>query len=136
MRDPYTGQPVTIVPALNPDVAIIHVQQADQYGNARVFGTGVAHVESAMASRKVILSAEEIIDTEEIRRDPGRTSIPYYVVDAVVSAPFGAYPGECAGYYASDPGHVIEVVGATMGGQTRAYLDKWIYGVSSEKGDA
>jgi glutaconate CoA-transferase subunit A len=133
VRDPYTGKPVTIVPALNPDVAIIHVQQADQYGNARVFGTGVAHVESAMASRKVILSAEEIIETDEIRRDPGRTSIPYYVVDAVVPAPFGAYPGECAGYYSSDPQHVMEVVGATMSGRTKAYLDKWIYGVSSEK---
>ncbi len=135
VRDPYTGQPVTIVPALNPDVAIIHVQQADQYGNARVFGTGVAHVESAMASRKVILSAEEIIDTEEIRRDPGRTSIPYYVVDAVVHAPFGAYPGECAGYYASDPQHVMEVVGATMTGQTqtRAYLDKWVHGAADDR---
>ncbi len=135
VRDPYTGRPVTIVPALNPDVAIIHVQQADQYGNARVFGTGVAHAESAMASRKVILSAEEIIETDEIRRDPGRTTIPYYVVDAVVHAPFGAYPGECAGYYGSDPQHVLEVVGSTMTGQaqTRTYLDKWIHGVANER---
>ena len=90
------------MPALNPDVAIIHVQQADQYGNARVFGTGIAHVECALASKKVIISAEEIIDTEEIRRDPGRTSIPYYAVDAVVHAPFGAWPGNCGGYYGSD----------------------------------
>lgn len=133
IEDPYTGQPIVVVPALNPDVAIIHVQQADQYGNARIFGTGIAHVESALASRKVILSAEEIVDNEEIRRDPGRTSIPYYVVDAVVEAPFGAYPGECAGYYASDPPHVIEVVGATMGGQVRAYLEKWVYSVASHQ---
>ena len=131
IEDPYTGRPITVVPGLNPDVAIIHVQQADQYGNARVYGTGVAHTESALASRKVIVSAEEIVDTEEIRRDPGRTSIPYYVVDAVVEAPFGAYPGECAGHYASDPAHVIEVVGAAMGGRTRPYLEKWVYSVSS-----
>lgn len=133
VEDPFTGKPITLLPALNPDVAIIHVQQADIYGNARVFGTGIAHVESAMASRKVIISAEEIVDTEEIRRDPGRTCIPYYVVDAVVEAPFGAYPGECAGYYASDPAHVIQVVGATMTGQTKAYLDKWVYGASNHQ---
>src|SRR3990170_2246742 len=84
IQDPYTGQPITIVPALNPDVALIHVQQADQYGNARVFGTGIAHLETALASKKVVISAEEIVDTEEIRRDPGRTTIPYYAVDAVV----------------------------------------------------
>jgi len=133
IEDPFTGQPITLLPALNPDVAIIHVQQADQYGNARIFGTGIAHVESAMASRKVVISAEEIIDTEEIRRDPGRTTIPYYVVDAVVEAPFGAYPGECAGYYASDPAHVIEVVGATIAGRTEAYLEKWVYSASSQE---
>lgn len=84
IRDPYTGEPTTIVPALNPDVALIHVHQADVYGNARVFGTGISHVEAALASRHVIISTEEIIETDEIRRDPGRTSIPYYVIDAVV----------------------------------------------------
>src|SRR5919108_57019 len=82
IADPYTGEPITIVPALNPDVALIHVHQADVYGNARIFGTGISHVESAMASKKVIISTEEVIDTEEIKRDPGRTTIPYYAVDA------------------------------------------------------
>ena len=130
--DPYTGQPITVVPALNPDVALIHVHQADVFGNARIFGTGIAHTEAALASKKVIVSTEEIIDTEEIRRDPGRTTIPYYVVDAVVHAPFGAYPGEMQGRYASDPEHVVEVIGATMRGFIDAYLDKWIYGVSSQ----
>ncbi len=133
IRDPYTGQPLNIVPALNPDVALIHVQQADVYGNARVLGTGIAHQEAAMASRKVIISAEEIVDTEEIRRDPGRTSIPYYSVDAVVHAPFGAYPGECAGYYASDPAGVIEVVGATMADNIDPYLEKYVYSVANHQ---
>ena len=112
VEDPFTGKPITVVPALNPDVAIIHVQQADIYGNARVFGTGIAHEECALASKKVIISAEEIIDTEEIRRDPGRTSIPYYAVDAVVHAPMGAWPGNCGGYYGSDTPAVIETFGA------------------------
>jgi glutaconate CoA-transferase, subunit A len=131
IADPYTGEPITIVPALNPDVALIHVHQSDVYGNARIFGTGISHVESAMASKKVIISTEEIIDTEEIKRDPGRTTIPYYAVDAVVHLPFGAYPGEMQGRYASDMGHVIEVIGATMRGFIPQYLDKWVYGAAS-----
>ena len=133
VEDPYTGRPVIILPALNPDVALIHVHQADQYGNARVFGTGIAHAETALASRKVVITAEEIIDTEEIRRDPGRTTIPYYVVDAVVHAPFGALPGTVQGYYASDTAHVIEVVAATLRGLMEPYLERWVYSLSSHQ---
>ena len=131
IEDPYTGEPITIVPALNPDVALIHVHQADVFGNARIFGTGISHQEAAMASKKVVISTEEIIETDEIRRDPARTTIPYYVVDAVVHAPFGAYPGEMQGRYASDIPHVIEVVASTLRGLIPQYLDKWVYGVSS-----
>lgn len=126
ISDPYTGQPITIVPAVNPDVAIIHVHQADIYGNARIFGTGISDVEAAMASKKVIISAEEIVDTEEIRRNPGATRIPYYAVDAVVASPFGSYPGTCPGYYGSDPEGVFEVFRAVMGNAVGAYLDKWV----------
>ncbi len=133
VTDPYTGKPITIVPALNPDVALIHVHQADVFGNARVFGTGIAHVEAALAARKVIISTEQLIDTEEIRRDPGKTAIPYYAVDAVVHAPFGAYPGEMQGYYASDMAHVAEVIEATMTASLSGYLDKWVYGVDDEQ---
>jgi glutaconate CoA-transferase subunit A len=132
ISDPYTGEPIVIVPALNPDVALIHVHQADVFGNARIFGTGISHQEAAMASKKVIISTEEIIETEEIRRDPGRTTIPYYVVDAVVHAPFGAYPGEMQGRYASDIPHVVEVVASTLRGFIPQYLEKWVYGVSSQ----
>jgi hypothetical protein len=120
------------VPALNPDVAIVHVHQADRYGNARVFGTGISHVEAVMASKKVIISAEEIIDTEEIRSDPGRTCIPYYAVDAVVEARFGAYPGTCPGYYASNPAGVLEVFGAIQSvAKSEAYLEKYVHSVGS-----
>ncbi len=133
VQDPFTGKPTIVVPALNPDIAIIHVHQADLYGNARVFGTGIAHTETALAARKVVLSAEEIIDTEEIRRDPGRTSIPYYVVDAVVHAPFGAYPGECSGYYASDPERVVEMFVADARDAWDEYLDKWVHSVASHE---
>ncbi|MBK6318505.1 MAG: CoA transferase subunit A [Dehalococcoidia bacterium] len=126
ITDPYTGDPITIVPALNPDVAVIHAHQADVYGNARIFGTGVSDVESALASKKVIISAEEIVETAEIRRNPGATSIPYYAVDAVVHSPYGSYPGTCPGYYGSDPEGVFEVFRAIMSDQVQPYLDKWV----------
>jgi len=126
VEDPFTGQPLTLVPALNPDVAVIHAQQADQYGNARVFGTGIAHQESALASKKVIVSAEEIVETEEIRRDPGRTSIPYYAVDAVVHTPFGSWPGNCAGYYGSDTPAVIETFATIARDAVGEYVAKYV----------
>lgn len=126
IRDPYTGQPITIVPALNPDVALIHVHQADVYGNARIFGTGISDVESALASKKVIISAEEIIDTDEIRRKPGATAIPYYAVDAVVEAPFGSYPGTCPGYYGSDSRAVSDAFTWIMGDRLDELVESWI----------
>lgn len=129
IEDPFTGQPVVVLPALNPDAAIIHVQEADIYGNARVFGTGIAHVETALASKKVILSTERIVDTEEIRRNPGLTSIPWFVVDAVVLAPYGAYPGSCQGVYAADVDHTTEVFAAMAQDRLAGYLEKWVYSV-------
>jgi glutaconate CoA-transferase, subunit A len=133
VEDPYTGKPVLLAPALNPDVSLIHVHQADEYGNARVFGTGIAHQECALASKRVIVSAEEIVATDELRRDPVRTSIPHFAVDAVVHAPFGAYPGTVQGYYASDPAGVIEAMGAMFRGDFRDYLAKHVYSVASHE---
>jgi len=133
VEDPYTHKPVLVVPALNPDAALIHVHQADEYGNARVFGTGIAHQECALASKRVIVSAEEIVSTDELRRDPARTSIPHFAVDAVVHAPFGAYPGTVQGYYASDPAGVVEAMGAMYRGDFRDYLAKHVYAVASHE---
>lgn len=132
IEDPFTGQPAVVLPALNPDVAIIHVHEADIFGNARVFGTGIAHTEAALASKKVILSTERIVDTEEIRRNPGLTSIPWFVVDAVVLAPYGAYPGSCQGMYAADAEHTTEVFAAMTQDRVQAYLEKWVYSVASQ----
>jgi acyl CoA:acetate/3-ketoacid CoA transferase alpha subunit len=133
VEDPFTGQPITLVPAINADVALIHAQQADVYGNARIFGTGISHEEAALGSKKVIVSAEEIIDTDEIRRDPGRTSIPYYAVDAVVHAPFGAWPGNCGGYYGSDTPGVIEAFGAVSRDTVPAYVEKYVTPFSDDR---
>ena len=131
IEDPYTGQAVCLVPAVNPDVALIHVNQCDMYGNARIFGPGLAPVETAMASKRVILSTEEIIDSEEIRKHPGATTLPYYLVDAVVHAPFGCYPGTVPGLYRADLQHLMEFGVAQVQGKMDEYLEKWVFSVAS-----
>lgn len=131
-EDPFTGQPIVLIPAVNPDVALIHVHQADRFGNARIFGPGLAPVETAAASKRVIISAEEIVEPEEIRRSPGLTSIPFYMVDAVVHAPFGAYPGAMPGIYRGDIQHFIEFVMTQASGRIGEYMEKWIYSVGSD----
>lgn len=133
IEDPFTGQPIALVPALNADVALIHAHQADRFGNARIFGTAITPLEIAMGSKRVILSAEEIIDTEEIRRNPGATTIPYYFVDAVVHAPFGTHPGTVQGRYASDTAHLIEFLVASNSGKMAEYIEKYIYSVGSHE---
>ena len=132
VTDPFGGKPIALVPALNPDVGLIHVHQADLYGNARCFGPGVSPLETAMASKKVIISADEIIDHEEIRKDPAKTTIPYFMVDAVVPAPFGAYPGGVQGLYEMDYEHFAEYTGLEREGRLAEYLDKYVYSVGSD----
>lgn len=136
VKDPFTGKETVLAPALNPDVSLIHAHQCDIYGNARIFGTSVSPVETAAAGKKVIVSTEEIIETEYIRRDPGLTTIPYYLVDAVVHAPYGGLPGEVAGMYASDTEGVIEALQAGIeptGEALKKYLEKHVYGVANHQ---
>jgi glutaconate CoA-transferase subunit A len=99
---PYTGQLLNAVPSLNPDVALVHVQRADKLGNAQIDGYQLMDADLVLAARRVILTAEEIVDTEEFRLDPARTAIPGFAVDAVVHQPMGAYPHECYGHYEAD----------------------------------
>jgi len=109
------------------------VNQCDEFGNARIFGPGIAPVETAMAARRVVLSTEEIVDGEEIRRHPQQTRIPYYMVDAVVHAPFGGYPGSVPGLYRADAEQLIQFGAAEAQGKLDEYLEKWVYGVSSHE---
>jgi glutaconate CoA-transferase subunit A len=102
---PYTGQELLAVPALVPDVTLLHVHRADMYGNAQVDGYTHMDVDMARASRRVVVSAEEIVDPAEITATPDRTILPHFAVDAVVEAPFGAYPHECYGRYEADTQH-------------------------------
>lgn len=133
IEDPYTGLPVALVPALNPDVAFIHVHQADLYGDARIFGTNLFALEAALASKRVVVSTEEIVDHEEFRKDPMRTTIPFFLVDAVVHAPFGAYPGCMPARYEIDLEHVGRLNAIDDDEKMRSYLDAFIYGVADHE---
>lgn len=133
IEDPYTKDPVCLVPALNPDVAFIHVHQADVLGDARIFGTNLFALEAAMASHRVIVSAEEIVDADEFRKDPMRTTIPYFLVDAVVHAPFGAYPGSMPARYEIDLPHVDLLNAIRTEEQMRKYLDENIFDVADHE---
>lgn len=93
------SDPVCLVPALYPDVVFIHVQQADKYGNARIWGPLVNDVALAVAARKVVLTCEEIVPESEMRNNQAFNCIPFFFVDAVVELPYGALPGSCPGYY-------------------------------------
>jgi len=130
VTDPYTGDPVCVVPALNPDVAFLHVHQADAFGNARIFGTNLFALEAALASFRVIVSAEEIIEPEEFRKDPMRTTVPYFLVDAVVHAPFGAYPGAMPARYEIDIEHVDRLNAIRTDEEMQAYLEEHVYSVA------
>jgi acyl CoA:acetate/3-ketoacid CoA transferase alpha subunit len=129
VEDPYSKKKVTVVPAVFPDVAIIHVNQCDRHGNARIFGPSISPLETAMASKRVIVSTEELITTEQVRRNPGATTIPYFLVDAVVVAPYGGHPGTCPGAYAYDAENLDEFFAARDDEGMKRYLDKYVYGV-------
>jgi glutaconate CoA-transferase subunit A len=127
---PYTGIRVSVVPPLNPDVSLVHVQRADPAGNAHAWGILGDLKEAAFAARRVIVSAEEIVDPAVIRSDPNRTVFPGFIVDAVVEAPLGAHPSYAHGYYDRDNVFYREWdrnCGSLEA--VRAYLDEWVYGV-------
>ena len=99
MECPFTGEKLALVPALNPDVALIHVQRCDSFGNAQLDGLTFMDIDMAMAANRVIITTERIISNDQIRRSPDQTKIPFFTVDAVVETPFGCVPHECYGAY-------------------------------------
>jgi glutaconate CoA-transferase subunit A len=134
VTDPYSGREVVVVPALNPDVAIVHVQRADAEGNAHIWGIIGEQKEAAFAARRVILTAEEIVSEEIIRSDPNRTLIPGFIVDAVCEVPHASHPSYTQGYYDRDNAFYLEwdEISKSMD-RVRAYLDEWVYGVADRQ---
>ncbi len=134
VEDPFTGKPIGLLPALILDVGLIHVHRADKFGNAQIDGVSGFAAEMARASKTLIISAEEIVDTEVIRSRPDRTIIPYFLVDAVIEAPFGSHPGEMCYLYQRDEPMIKEWVKASETAETaQAFLERYVYSVHNHQ---
>ena len=135
MSCPFTGETLCLVPALFPDVAVLHVHRADRFGNCQI--DGYPHMDSdiALGATTVLVTAEEIIPDEEVRRHPERTVIPGFVVDAVTEIPYGAFPYECYGLYEADVTHFDAYVAHSSKGTSgvKEYLDQYVYGTRSHE---
>ena len=122
------------VRALNPDVTIVHVQRADAEGNAHCWGNFGVMIEGVRAAKRVILTAEEVVDAEVIASDPNRTVIPGFLVNAVVECPFGAHPSPVQGYYSRDNDFFREYHEQTKTkAENDVWLERWVYGVSDRR---
>jgi glutaconate CoA-transferase subunit A len=134
IESPFDGRTTVLVPALNPDVAIVHVQQADENGNAQMWGIGGDCKFGANAASKVIVSCERIVSREVIGKDPSRTIIPSFKVCAVVEEPFGAHPGYTPGFYDVDFsfGYLYQQASNTVEG-FEDFLREWVYDIEDRK---
>jgi glutaconate CoA-transferase, subunit A len=132
---PYTGELLATVPALNPDVTIVHAQRADAAGNAQIWGLLGVQKEAAFASRHVIVVVEELVDETVIRADPNRTLIPGMIVDAVVVEPWGAHPSYAQGFYDRDNDFYVAWESISRDpAKLAAYLDEFVLGVPDRQG--
>ena len=125
VADPYTGEEVYVVPSLRPDWAVLHVQEADEFGNARIYGSVFWDRIMSRAARGVILSAERIVSTDELIRQPELTVVPSMLVGAVVEAPAGSRPCSCSPEYDVDWAGVEAYL---IAARDRASLDEYLAG--------
>jgi len=131
---PFTGEKVLLIPALNPDVALIHVPRCDAFGNAQIDGLQFMDIDLAMAANRVILTTERIVSNDQIRRAPDQTKIPFIAVDAVVEVPYGSAPHECYGIYEPLFEHLDAYAALTAkdpDAGVAEYLERYYYGPSS-----
>ncbi len=132
---PFTGEEVAAVPALRPDVTIVHAQRADKAGNTQIWGLMGVQKEAAFASKRVIVVVEELVDESVIRSDPNRTLIPGLQVDAVCVEPWGAHPSYAQGYYDRDNDFYVRWDQVARDETALArYLDEFVYGVQDRAG--
>lgn len=126
---PFTDEDLLLVPALNPDVALIHVQRCDAYGNAQLDGLSFMDIDLALAANRVILTTERIVSNDQIRRNPDQTKIPFIAVDAVVEVPYGCAPHECTNVYEPLFSHMdayTAQVNADPVAGMQAYLQRYV----------
>ena len=129
IKCPYTGKDVVTVPAATPDVCVVHVQRADKFGNAQYWGAIGSVPAAALASKKIIISCEEIVDTEIIRSSPHHTIIPAFRADAVIEVPWGAHPTEVVGHYNQDKlMWGLFIMAAAREENLQQWMDEWVFG--------
>jgi glutaconate CoA-transferase, subunit A len=127
---PFTGEKLTALPALYPDVAAIHVHESDCYGNCRIRGTSVADLDIARAAKRLIITCERLIPNNDIRQEPTLTNIPFYCVDAVCEVPYGSYPGNMPYEYFSDEEHIKLWLDVERDqDRYQNFLDNFVFGV-------
>ena len=134
IKCPFTGEKLVLVPALNPDFALIHVQRCDPYGNAQIDGLPFMDLDLALAANRVILTTERIVSNDQIRRAPDHTKIPFLAVEAVVEVPFGSAPHECYGHYEPLFKHLDDYAARLRGDPEqaiRSYLERYFYAPKS-----
>jgi glutaconate CoA-transferase subunit A len=131
---PFSGGEMGAVAALAPDTAVIHVQRADEFGNAHAWGNLGAMRDACFASRHVIISVEEIVSPDVISSDPNRVVIPGFLVDAVVAAPWGGHPSPVPGYYNRDHRAFIDYRNDSQTSELFAkWSAQWVDGVKNAK---
>lgn len=125
---------LVLVPAINPDVTILHAQKADRQGTVRIEGLTFADVEQAKAAQHLIITCEELVEGDHLRSAPDQNQIPFFCVDAVVTVPYGAYPTACYRYYDYDPRYLNQYRDAAKDeDRYRNYLETYIHGVADHK---
>ena len=123
---------IVLVPAIRPDVTIIHVQKASPSGCVRIEGSRFVDVDAAMAAKRCIVTCEELVSEEAMRKEPGANTIPGFTISAVVHVPNGAHPSQCYNYYDydSDMFREYDVASKTQEDFDK-FLDKWVYSVTN-----
>lgn len=127
VKDPFTGMKIALLPACYPDIVFIHVHRCDVYGNCQIDGITIEDIDLSRAARKLVVTTEKIIENSEIRREPGRTAIPFYYVDAVCEVPFGSHPGNMPYEYYFDEEHIgmyLKMAKTPEG--AKEYIDKYV----------
>jgi glutaconate CoA-transferase subunit A len=135
-QNPFNGEDdkVVLLPALNPDVAIMHAQYVGEDGTVRIKGLTFADIEQAKSADIVIVTCEEIVPRSFIRLDPDQNSLPPFFVDAIVKVPYGAHPTAVYTFYDYDPKHLnLYKKVADDDSAFKEYLDEWVYGVKSHE---
>jgi glutaconate CoA-transferase subunit A len=131
---PYSGEKTLLVPALYPDVGIIHAQVADDVGNVRIAGYEFMDQDIARSSERVIVTVEKVVNSKEFRKQPDMTTIPFFCVDAVIELPYGAYPSECWDMYEADFDHFKQFAERTnekaIDG-AKEYVTEFVYATKS-----